>query len=92
MVARPSDFLVSSIRLDEYDDDFFLAHAPALSLYHDRMFDFPVYILTCPLIQLVHSETHQTHYHLALLTERQEALLKQPRELAQAGFAKAEEE
>lgn len=30
--------------------------------------------------------------HLALLTERQEELLKQLRELAQAGFAKAEEE
>ncbi|KAF9529895.1 hypothetical protein CPB83DRAFT_851765 [Crepidotus variabilis] len=67
-----------AIRLDEYDDDFF-------SLM-PQLFPYNKFTMTKLIKRTVFPE------HMALLTERQEILLKQLDELAKDGFSKAEEE
>ncbi|KAL1741791.1 hypothetical protein HDZ31DRAFT_75942 [Schizophyllum fasciatum] len=67
-----------AIRLDEYDDAFF-ALMP-------QLFPYNKFTMTKLIKRTVF------HDHIALLTERQEALLAQLKQLADEGFPKAEED
>ncbi|PPQ79331.1 hypothetical protein CVT25_002561 [Psilocybe cyanescens] len=92
-----SRLAVLAIRLDEYDDDFF----SLMPIYDDGAWFCPLlaYMLppshppsvSCPHTQKLIKRTVFPD-HLALLTERQDVLLAQLKQLATEGFAKAEEE
>ncbi|KAF8816889.1 hypothetical protein BYT27DRAFT_7333111 [Phlegmacium glaucopus] len=69
---------ILAIKLDEYDDDFF-ALMPML-------FPYNKFTMTKLIKRTVFTD------HLALLTERQDALLAQLTQLANEGFSKAKEE
>ncbi|KAF9033118.1 hypothetical protein BJ165DRAFT_758758 [Panaeolus papilionaceus] len=69
---------ILAIKVDEYDDDFF-SLMPSI---------FPYNKFT--MTKLIKRTVYPEHY--ALLTDRQEVLLKELEQLAKDGFAKAQEE
>ncbi|KAI4528387.1 hypothetical protein K525DRAFT_261582 [Schizophyllum commune Loenen D] len=73
-----TDLALLAIRLDEYDDAFF-ALMP-------QLFPYNKFTMTKLIKRTVF------HDHIALLTERQDALLAQLKQLADEGFPKAEED